>query len=115
LCEESKESVPLQGGIKGLVEKYMEDIPPQTREKINLPANVFRAKDSPTCPGGTRGRVAVFEVLEMDSDFEQVLLKSPTEEEINKLARTKGFLTMKEDALLKALGGQIGFEEVAKL
>jgi len=93
----------------------MEEIPSKIKAKINLPSNVFRAKDAPTCPSGTRGRIAVFEVLEMDSDFEQVLLETPTEEVINRLARTKGFLTMKEDALLKAFSGQIGFEEVAKL
>ena len=115
LCEESKESVSVQGAIKVMVEKYMEKIPPQIKAKINLPTNVFRAKDSPTCPGGTRGRTAVFEVLEMDSDLEQVLLETPTEEAIDRLARAKGFLTMKEDALLKAFNGQIGFEEVAKL
>jgi type IV pilus assembly protein PilB len=59
--------------------------------------------------------MAVFEIMEMDRDFEKVLLSSPTEEEIYKVAREKGLLTMKEDALIKALAGQIAFEEVAKL
>ncbi len=115
LCEESKEELPLDGSTKALAEQYLEEVPPAAREKINLPAAVYRAKSTPTCPSGTRGRIAVFEVLEMDKDLENLLLKEPSEEAIYRLARKKGFLTMKEDALLKALGGLIPFEEVAKL
>ncbi len=115
LCEESKESVPLDGSLQALIEKYLVEVPPAIREKIVLPGVVYRSKATPSCPGGTRGRLAVMEVLEMDKDFESLLLKEPTEEAIYALARQKGFLTMKEDALLKALAGQIAFEEVAKL
>ncbi len=115
LCEDSKEEIPLDGAIRAMVDKYMEEIPPKAKEKIILPSHVYRPKDSPTCPGGTRGRMAVFEIMEMDRDFEKVLLSTPTEEDIYKVAREKGLLTMKEDALIKALAGQIAFEEVAKL
>jgi type II secretory ATPase GspE/PulE/Tfp pilus assembly ATPase PilB-like protein len=60
--------------------------------------------------------VGVFEVLELDRDFEKLMLSAaPSENDIVALARSKGFLTMKEDALLKAFAGQIPFEEVAKL
>jgi type IV pilus assembly protein PilB len=115
LCDESKEAVPLDGGMKALVDKYMQDIPPEVREKISIPSTIYRPKSSPTCPSGTRGRVAVFEVLEMDREFEQLMLKEATEEAVSSLARKKGFLTMREDALLKAFAGQIPFEEVSKL
>lgn len=115
LCEESKEEMPLEGGMRALVSKYLSEIPEVTRQKINVPKSIFRPKSSPTCPSGTRGRVGVFEVLEMDREFEQLMLQTPTEEAVSKLARGKGFLTMREDALLKAFRGQIPFEEVSKL
>ena len=35
--------------------------------------------------------------------FENIILKNPTELEVSKILRQKGMLTMKEDALLKAL------------
>ncbi len=115
LCEESKEAVPLEGGMRALVDKYLSEIPKAVREKIEVPQNIYRPQSSPTCPSGTRGRVAVFEVLEMDREFEQLMLATPTEEAVSTLARQKGFLTMREDALLKAFAGRIPFEEVSKL
>jgi type IV pilus assembly protein PilB len=115
LCEESKEAVPLDGATRAMVDKYLTEMPAAAREKLTLPAQVYRPKSSPTCPGGVRGRTAVFEVIGMDRDFEQLLLKEPSEDAVYQLARSKGIMTMKEDALLKALDGQIPFEEVAKL
>ena len=101
--------------MKVMVDKYVAEMPPAVRDQIKLPEAVFRAKSAPTCPSGTRGRVAVFEVIEMDRDFERLLLKTPSEDDVYKLARQKGIMSLREDALLKALEGKIPFEEVAKL
>jgi type II secretory ATPase GspE/PulE/Tfp pilus assembly ATPase PilB-like protein len=62
-----------------------------------------------------RGRVAVMEAFEMDKDLEMVILKNPIEVEIMKVTRSKGMLTMKEDAILKAMHREIPFEEVNML
>jgi type II secretory ATPase GspE/PulE/Tfp pilus assembly ATPase PilB-like protein len=51
----------------------------------------------------------------MDKKLEQVVLKEPVEEKIYAAARTNGMLTMREDAILKALMGEIPFEEVNTL
>jgi type IV pilus assembly protein PilB len=115
LCEESKEPIAIEGGVAGLVDKYLSDIAPEVRAKIQIPKEIYRAKDSPTCPSGTRGRIGVYEMLVMDRDFEKIMMSSPTEDEIYKLARKKGFLSMRDDALQKAFAGLIPFEEVAKL
>lgn len=115
LCEESREEVPLEGGLRALVDKYLSEIPEKVRETIEVPKNIYRPQSSPTCPSGLRGRLAVFEVLEMDREFEQLMLATPTEEAVSTLARQKGFLTMREDALLKAFAAKIPFEEVSKL
>jgi hypothetical protein len=42
-------------------------------------------------------------------------LKNPNEPEIYKLAREKGMLTMREDAILKAFDQQVPFEEIFNL
>ncbi len=62
-----------------------------------------------------RGRMAVAEVIEMDREFERAILTNATEETIYKLARGKGMLTMKEDAILKAFNGEVPWSEVNKL
>ena len=39
----------------------------------------------------------------MDKDLEKVILKDPTEPALSIQFRSKGFTTMKEDAILKSL------------
>ncbi len=115
ICEESKELMPIDESLKVMFEKQFADLPAEFKNKIPKPEHVYRAVRSAVCPGGTRGRVAVSEVLEMDKDLERLILKTPSEAEIYALARSKGMITMKEDAMIKALKGIIPFEEVYKL
>ena len=53
--------------------------------------------------------------MRMDKELEKIILKDPVESEIYKSARSKGMLTMKDDALIKAFAGIIPFEEVSGL
>lgn len=116
LCEESKEPVPIEGATKAIIEKYLGGMSAAARQKIAAPKEVFRPKSTPTCPSGLRGRIGVYEILEIDKDLESLIVEGqPTEEHVSDLARKKGFLSMREDALLKAFAGKISFEEVAKL
>ena len=72
----------------------------------------YRAVPTEECPNGTRGRTAVFEILRMNKELEQVVLREPVEEKVYAAARANGMLTMREDAIVKALAGEIPFEEV---
>ncbi|OGI71013.1 hypothetical protein A3C60_02360 [Candidatus Nomurabacteria bacterium RIFCSPHIGHO2_02_FULL_37_45] len=53
-----------------------------------------------------------FEMLEIDKEMQGVILKSPTNGEIYKIARRKGMLMMREDAMMKSIEGVIPFTEV---
>ncbi len=44
--------------------------------------------------------------------MQSVILKTPTNGEIYKVARRKGMLMMKEDAMLKSISGIIPYTEV---
>ena len=59
--------------------------------------------------------MAVFEVMEMNKEIEQIILTSPTEPNLMKAARKYGMFTMKEDALIKSMQGIVPFEEVNTL
>ena len=98
-----------------MIEKQFEDLPLEFRKDIVLGKEVYEIESTPDCLNGTSGRVAVIEVLEMDKDIEQVILKSPTEPELYRVARAKGMLSMKEDAFLKAFQRIIPFEEINTL
>jgi type IV pilus assembly protein PilB len=109
------EEVPTDDTIKALAQRSFADLPEEFRSKIEVPPTVMKIKPTPDCPKGTRGRMAVFEMFEMDKEIEKAILKSPTETDIMKILRNKGMLTLREDAMIKAFQKVIPFEEVIKL
>ena len=115
LCPEGGTPLPVQGGIKMMIDNSFADLPPEFNKQLPMTDTVYEMNPTADCPNGTRGRLAVMEVLEIDKDIEAIILKNPTEAEIWKIAREKGMLTMKEDAILKAMNREIPFEEVNAL
>jgi type II secretory ATPase GspE/PulE/Tfp pilus assembly ATPase PilB-like protein len=51
-------------------------------------------------------------MFKVDKEMQAVILKNPTDAAIYNLARSKGMLMMREDAMLKSLDGVIPFTEV---
>jgi type IV pilus assembly protein PilB len=95
------------------MKKEFTDLSPDEIKKLNInPDKMFDVRPSSEAPSGTHGRIAVFEMFMIDRDIQQVILKNPTEPELYKITRAKGMLTMREDALLKALKGEVKMQEV---
>lgn len=115
LCPGSGAPIPVEGGIELMITKQFEDLPSEFRDTLEFSKEVYGIAPTTDCPNGVRGRRAVMEVLEIDKDIEGVILKNPTEPEIARVARSKGMITMKEDAILKAMKREIPFEEVNAL
>ena len=115
LCEESKEKIPLEGKIKETIMKEINDMPEAVKKNIKLPTHIYRGKVSGTCPKGSRGRMAIFEVLSMNSELEKIILEKPSEASIEKEARRQGMITMRQDGILKVLDGAVGLEELLEV
>ncbi len=115
ICPNSGKTVPVDGSIRAQIDKDFSELPETLRKEIPISKDVLEISPTPDCPKGTRGRVAVFEILQMDRELEQVILKNPTEGEIMRVGRKQGMLTLKEDAMMKAFRHEIPWEEVNKL
>src|SRR3989344_3137134 len=115
LCSDGGKPIPVEDSIKLMIDKQFEDLPPEFKKDVKIGKEVYGIMPTPTCLNGTSGRIAAIEVMEMDKQIEAAILKNPTEGEIYKIARSKGMLSMKEDALLKAFNKIIPFEEVNTL
>lgn len=72
-------------------------------------------KDIPSDANEYKGRVGIFEVMNIDEDVQNLILKSPPALEIEKLGLQKGMLLMKQDGYLKALDGKTTIEEVLRV
>ena len=113
--EPAVKAVPVEDSIKLYIDKQFEDLPEKYKKELPPVKEIYEISPTPDCPKGTKGRQAVFEVFEMDKDLEKTILKDTTEPTIFKLLREKGFMTMKEDAISKALTRVIPFEEVSTI
>lgn len=115
LYPDTGKKMPVEGSIKLMLEEQFADLPPEIRKQVPFGEYVYQAEPSAACPTGTRGRIAVVEMLSMNRELEQAILHNPTEPAIMGIARAQGMLTMKEDAILKAFDRIIPFEEVSTL
>jgi len=110
LCPDSADPQPMTPSIKHILEEQFATLPKEKRPKI--PDQIIEAKRTASCPNGTRGRLAVFEVMEMTPQMEKVVLTSPVESQLWEVARKQGMYTMKEDAIFKSFAGKVPFSEV---
>ncbi len=102
----------VEGRVKDMIDAEFKDVPEEFRKKVPWSDVVYEAVPTPGAPTGTSGRVAVMEVIEMSPELERVILKNPIEDEIMKVARAQGMLTMREDAMIKAFQKVIPIEEI---
>jgi type IV pilus assembly protein PilB len=108
----SKKAIPMDPSVKLQIEDQLKDLPEEFRKEIEIKNTMFDAVPSAEAPSGTRGRIAVFEMFNVDKEMQSVILKSPIDSEIYKTARRKGMLLMREDAALKAIEGVIPWKEI---
>lgn len=115
LCPDSREEILLQGAVREMFEKELKDIPPVVKDSFKLPDKIYRAKPSAMCPSGTKGRIGIFEVVEMNKKLEEIILTSPSIQNLEKEARNQGMITLREDGILKVFNGKIGIEELSEV
>ena len=113
-CDDAREEVEIDEATRVMIEKQFADLPDEFKAKLSLGPRMKKTVPSKTCPSGTHGRMAVFEMFSVDKDIESIILKSPTELDLHAVLRKKGMLTMREDAIVKSLNGDIPLTEVYK-
>ena len=107
--------VPLSKGMRGYLEKQFADLPQKYRSQIPVFDSFKEAVPTEGNPSGMKGRVGVFEVLNIDEDIRSHILERNGEGAIYKTARQKGMVTLAEDAITKGLEGTIPISEVVKV
>ncbi len=108
----SRKLIPIDESMKIQIEEQFKDLPSEYKKAVPAKDEIYDAVPSPECPTGTRGRIAIFEMFKVDKEMATTILKNPTNLKIYKTARRKGMLTMREDAILKALEGVIPYKEI---
>jgi type IV pilus assembly protein PilB len=115
LCPGGGKKMPVEGSTKEMLAKQFADLPKEYQKEIPALDNVTRLEQTPDCPSGTRGRIAVFEMFDMSPDLEHAILANKAEDDLYGIVRKAGMLTIKEDAIIKSVEGTVPFEEVNAL
>lgn len=77
---------------------------------------VYYGKGCAECGNtGYSGRVTIYEVLEMDDDIRDAIMKRFAASEIKKIAISKGMTTLLEDGVRKSLQGLTTIEEILRV
>ena len=108
----SKKQVLIDDPTRQMIDKNFADLPEEFKSKINFTDYINEAVSSPECPSGMMGRVPVYEMFKIDKEMQEIILKKPQEQEIYKLARSRGMLSIREDAIVKSMEGLVPFKEV---
>lgn len=114
-CPNAIQEVPIDESTKEYISNQFKDMPPEYLAKLPIGDKMFQTTSAPDCPGGTKGRIAVFEMFNIDKELQRLILEKPNEQDLYAHLRSKGMITMREDAILKSLRGEIPFQDVYTL
>ena len=74
-----------------------------------------RGKDTSSTPGGYKGRVGLYEVIDVNEQIEEMILNHASANDIQAKAVEQGTVTMRQDGYLKALKGITTLDEVNRV
>ena len=101
--EELKTALCKQGAMKS------------TKDKLSS-LLFYKGKGCRQCDNsGYKGRIGIYEVLEITSGITELILKRASAEEINQKAKAEGMITMSQDGFLKAKQGITSIEEIIRV
>ena len=92
---------------------------PQTATQLVTP-EIRRVGDKLACKCGVcnntgyKGRVGLYEVMEVDDEIKDLVLVGASAGELKKKAIERGMITLRRSGLIKAALGQTTLEEVAR-
>lgn len=117
MCDKCREQITPEPKIAEMIKKELEAVPEITKKDLgdilNKEIKIWEAKGCKFCSNkGSKGRVAIFEVLNMTPDFEKIIVEGPTEAKLVIEAQRQGMITMKQDGFLKVIEGIVSLEEV---
>lgn len=104
--------VPLKESTTRMITDTLVDLPAEYHARVPENRTMCEPVASPGSTTGLKGRIAVLEVLEINDKIEQQILDGASEDKIYAEARQHGFMTMREDAIVKMLEHKIPFEEM---
>jgi len=118
LCQQCKKAEKAPAEISEIIKKELEKLPKEIIENSKFKIedlNIYHSSGCPVCKNkGVSGRVALFEILEMTPQLENIVSAGLSESKILEEAKRQGMISLRQDGILKALQGLVSIEEVLR-
>ena len=117
ICEKCKKEAELKPATEKKLHSAIETMNPAQRKKLGLekdaPLKIYYGEGCEACGDtGYKGRIGLYEILEMSNKLKDLILKSSSPLEIEKQAIKEGMKTLEHDGVEKILAGITTPEEV---
>lgn len=79
-------------------------------------ADFYRGRGCPACNrSGVRGRTGLYELMVLNQDIRELILRKPSVDEVAGAAMANGMITLRQDGLRKAAAGTALLEDVLRV
>lgn len=115
LCQFCKKPTKIAGRAKEIIEETFAKMQETGEKRITFSENtmVYQPQGCPKCNNkGTKGRIGIYEVLEMTKQLEAIIMGTPTENSLKEEVKRQKMLTMRQDGIIKAMQGLVSMEDV---
>ncbi len=120
LCPNCKKAAVAPQEAQRIIEANLKELPDDMRAKLQFkaPYTIYRPEPRENCEickgKGTRGRIAVSEILKMTRELSDVINTGVSEGAIADEAVRQRMIPMRTDGILKALAGEVMLEEILR-
>lgn len=109
ICSKCRVQVQVPQSVASQVQKELADA------GINTPVKFYQGKGCASCGGsGYEGRTGIYEVIEVDSGMEQLIISRAPANKIKEYAVSKGMYPMRIDGFQKVIKGITTVDEVMR-
>lgn len=115
LKDDCRKEVPLSPERRAFVDRVLDSVEDKSLIPENTSVMWEPAENTPECETGYKGRVGVFEAIQVTEEIEDLVRQSAGEREINAAAQKQESLSLIQDGVIKALRGVTSFSELERV
>ncbi len=115
VCPKCSRKEKISDEVYEIIKKGLNNIPKEIAS-FSTDSEISKAVGCDKCnQTGYKGRVGIFELLEVNPEMEKLILSGPSSSEIKEKAVSEGMLTIYQDGLIKVLKNETTMEEVQRV
>ena len=116
VCEHCRAKVEVTPELKDKIRRFFNKLSPRVNREQYKEHALYKAVGCEACGNiGYKGRIAIFELLKVDDQMEELIHKDASEVKIKEVAKAQNIVLLQQDGILKSLLGVTTLEEVVRI